>query len=120
MLTIEEIIDNTLVVAIDGKVVHSDYTDTLVPAVERLLADHEVVNMCALLGENFDGYALRAMVDDAKMGIKHWKAWGKIAIVGASPMLKNFIKIGVGWMMRGRVQCFDDKASAMGWMTEKH
>jgi hypothetical protein len=118
MVTIEEEIGNTMIITLNGKVSHSDYVDTMVPALERMLEKHPSVNICAHCGDDFDGYALHAMLDDAKIGIKHWSAWGRIAISNAPSWLEKMIKVATMVMMRGRVKCFKDKTSALNWVVE--
>jgi hypothetical protein len=44
------------------------------------------------LGTSFTGFDLSAMLDDAKMGMKHLSAWDRIALVFDHEMINTFVK----------------------------
>ena len=58
-----------------------DYECVAIPAVEAALRKHERIRMLYQVPEDFDGFAPGAVWDDVKMGMGHFTAWEKIAVV---------------------------------------
>lgn len=50
-----------------GTIDAADYRDVLVPSIEAVLAEHEHVNVVAVLGDDFDHLSIGAMWEDAKL-----------------------------------------------------
>ena len=63
-----------------GRVTHEDYRDVLIPKVEALMA-HGPVDMLYAFREDFTGFDLEAMWDDAAFGLKHWRHFNRVALV---------------------------------------
>jgi hypothetical protein len=72
---------NLLTVAAHGKVVRDDYEKVFIPAVEEKLKKHKKVRLLYHLGQDFTGYTLGAILDDAKLGVEHLTGFERIAIV---------------------------------------
>jgi hypothetical protein len=96
---------NVLGVEAIGKVTDEDYETVLVPAVREKRAAHERLRFLYVLGDDFDGWTMGAMWDDAKLGLKDPKAWEKIAIVSDKDWLTHVVK-AFGWMIPGEVRVF--------------
>ena len=73
--------DRVVGVVASGQVSAGDYETVLVPAVESTLAEHGKVRVLYQLGPAFTGFAPGAMWDDMKLGVAHWNAWERIAVV---------------------------------------
>ena len=71
------------VVGIDasGQVTASDYETVLIPAIKSALNIHDRIRVLYQMGPEFTGFTSGAMWDDMKLGILHFKAWEKIAVV---------------------------------------
>ncbi len=82
MLTfIDDMPDNVLAIKASGKITHEDYRERLIPAAEEKLSDYGKIKCLYVIDEDFDGYELSAMWDDAAFGIKHWTGFSHIVIV---------------------------------------
>ncbi len=64
-----------------GKIHAEDYRDVLIPAVEELIARTGKARVLIVLGAESEGYSVRAMFDDVKLGLEHLKAWERFALV---------------------------------------
>ena len=73
--------DNILGLTARGEVTASDYEETLMPAVEDKLTRHEKIRVIYHVGEDFTGFSAGALWDDAKLGMSHFHAWERIALV---------------------------------------
>lgn len=65
-----------------GKVTDADYKDVLIPAMDKLLAEHSRGRFLYYLSDEFQGFELAAVKDDLEYIIKHHKSIDKVALVG--------------------------------------
>jgi hypothetical protein len=72
---------NILTAAAHGTVTREDYEKVFIPAVEEKLRKHKKVRLLYHLGQDFTGYTIGAILDDAKLGVGHLTGFEKIAIV---------------------------------------
>ncbi len=74
---------NPAIVAFDarGRLTDEDYGKTLIPALERAIADHGRVRALIRFGPEFEGYTAAALIDDAVFGLKHMRDFERIAVV---------------------------------------
>jgi hypothetical protein len=63
-----------------GRVTHADYRDALVPRLEAAAA-RGPVDMIYAIAEDFEGFDLEAMWDDAAVGLRNWKNFRRVAVV---------------------------------------
>jgi hypothetical protein len=73
--------DNIVIAAAHGTVTHEDYKKTFVPAIEEKLQHHTKVRLLYHLGQDFSNCTIAAILDDAKLGLKHLTDFEKVAIV---------------------------------------
>lgn len=73
--------DYVVAVNVSGEVDADDYEKVLIPALDSALKIHNRISVLYHLTPEFTGFTSGAMWDDAKLGIAHWKAWEKIAVV---------------------------------------
>jgi hypothetical protein len=73
--------DNVLAVAAHGRVTADDYRKVLEPAVAAKMVAHKPLRFFIHLGQDYDGFAPGALVQDARIGLSRWKDWGAIAVV---------------------------------------
>lgn len=111
--------DNVLGFSAKGKVTADDYENVVIPAVEKKLERHEKIRCLYHIGEEFEGYEAGAMWDDAKVGLGHFAAWEKIAIVTDVEWLRVTGKV-FGFAMPGQVRIFHNSElkSAIDWVSE--
>jgi hypothetical protein len=102
-----------------GHVEAEDYTNVVEPAVRAALERSDKVRLQDVLGEGFEGYSAAASWKDAKLGIGHWSAWEKSAIVTDRDWFRDAVK-ALGWMLPGEVRVFaaGDRAAATAWLAE--
>jgi hypothetical protein len=68
-------------VRVSGKVTHADYRKTLIPHAEAMIADGPI-SLLYVIGKDFSGYELRTLRDDGAFGIRYWRDFRRIAVVG--------------------------------------
>ena len=115
MIRIQEQSGNLIIARFGGTVTHSDYTDVLVPAVEAVLNAYDRVRLIGVIDEDLEGYEWKAVLDDAVLGIQHWAAWEKIAVVGGPDWIRRGARM-LEVLMPGRVETFEQMDSARRWL----
>ena len=110
---------NVLGVSSEGKITGTDYETVLIPAIEEKLKTNKKMRMLYHLGSNFTGFELSAMMDDAKIGMKHLSAWEKIALVSDHEMINTVAKF-FGHLLSCEVRIFKnaEMEEAKKWITE--
>jgi hypothetical protein len=113
---LEDLPEHVLGVEATGTVSDADYENVLVPAVRERRRQHERLRFVYVVGEDFDGWTMGAMWEDAKLGLGDPKAWEKIAVVTDKDWLQHTVK-ALGWMIPGDVRCFglDEIDEAKEW-----
>ena len=115
-----ERVDNHFYMAfkVVGKLTHDDYKQ-ITPVIESALQgiNDPDIDVFVDLSE-WDGFEARAMWDDFKLGMKHNKAFRRIAVYGKEDWLEKAAHIG-GWFMTGKAEYFDNFTEAMNWLTQK-
>lgn len=110
---------NVLGISADGKITGTDYETILIPAIEEKLKTNKKIRMLYHLGSNFIGFDMNAMLDDAKMGMKHLSAWDKIAFVSDHELINTFAKF-FGHLLSCELRIFknDELEEAKKWINE--
>ena len=101
-----------------GTVTGDDYANVLVPAVQDELEDHDRIRCLYVLGSDFTGYDGPALWDDTKVGLDHWGAWERIALVTDNGTYQGIVK-AFGFLMPGEVKVFPlaERDAAVAWTT---
>ena len=86
-----------------GKMQAEDYRDVVLPALERAAAGGEV--RFVIVMTDFDGMSGGALWQDLKVGVEHWRAWKRIALVTDIDWMKHMTSL-FGWMTPGEVKTF--------------
>jgi hypothetical protein len=110
--------DNVVGAEASGKVTDDDYKNVLIPAVERANEKHEKIRLLYVLGAGFEDYDAGAMWDDAKVGLSHFGAWERIAVVTDHSVYRAMIK-AFGFAMPGEVKVYplNELDQAKAWVT---
>jgi hypothetical protein len=105
---------NVIGFEVSGKLTSEDYRDILLPALERAGAAGEV--RVVIVIPSFDGFSGGALWQDLKMGIEHWGAWKRIALVTDVEWMRHGTE-WFGWMSPGEVKHFalDQRSDAISW-----
>lgn len=109
--------DTMLAVKATGTLSDSDYVDVWIPALQTIIDKNGKANALLYLDENFKGWELKAMWEDAKFGFKHRSDFSKIAIVGGPSWIKWGVKVGE-LMIDGEVGTYgpNQLAQALEWV----
>ncbi len=110
---------NVLAVKANGKLTVRDYEDVFIPKLEELIREHGKVRALLYLAEDFDGWEMGAMWDDARVGLKHRKDFEKMAVVGGPGWVQKVVR-AVAPLMSGEVKTFaaDELEEALHWIAD--
>lgn len=109
--------ENILGFEAKGEIDANDYETILIPAVEAVLKKYKKVRLLYYLGPEFERFTAGAMWDDAKVGLKHWMEWDKIALVTDVDWLRKTIHC-LAFMIPGSMKLFgnDNIEEAKNWI----
>lgn len=98
-----------------GSLTHADY-ELMTPVLESALAGLKQPEVVALVDiSQLEGISLHAVWDDLQLGLKHGKAFRKVAIVGRGSFQQWMSRIA-GWFSPGEFKFFDNRAQAVAWL----
>ena len=86
-----------------GKLRAEDYRDVVLPALERAAATGEV--RFVIIMRDFGGMSGGALWQDLKVGVEHFRAWKRIALVTDIDWMKHMTSL-FGWMTPGETKTF--------------
>lgn len=111
--------DTVLGFTAKGTVTASDYESVIIPAVEALFSRQRKVRFLYHLGQDLSGFEAGAMWDDAKLGLKHFSGWERIAVVSDLEWIRAAIRI-FALAMPGSVRVFHNSelGEAIRWISE--
>ncbi|MEP7174518.1 MAG: STAS/SEC14 domain-containing protein [Aestuariivirga sp.] len=118
MLTfIEGLPQDVLAMEAMGKVTHDDYRNTLIPRAEEMMA-HGPIKMLYVIGQDFTGFELDALLDDGAFGLKHWYDFRHIAVVTDHAWMRAMVGMFKPFF-HGDVRLFglSELAAAKDWIT---
>jgi hypothetical protein len=97
-----------------GQIKAEDYRDVILPVLERAAA-HGEVRFVVVIPE-FHGMTGGAVWEDLKVGIEHFKAWKRIALVTDTEWMHHAVTM-FGWMTPGDVKHFRmaERPQAIAW-----
>jgi stage II sporulation SpoAA-like protein len=75
-----------------GKVTHTDYRDTLIPHAEAMIANGPIC-LLFVLGKDFAGYEVGALRDDGTFGMRYWRDFRRIAVVGDESRVRTTVSL---------------------------
>lgn len=100
-----------------GKLTHEDYK-VMTPMINAALASVSNPKINALIDTTeLEGWAVRAIWDDFKLGLAHGSEFDKIAIYGNKNWQKISAKVS-SWFMSGDIEYFDNLQAALLWLNE--
>jgi len=102
-----------------GKVTAEDYDHTLVPALEHRLETQEKIRMYYEIGPELESFSLGAAWEDAKVGMRHLRAFEKIAVVSDAKWVGGAVR-AFAWLMPCPVKVFPfaEREKATAWVNE--
>ena len=102
---INDLPGNILGIEAEGEVTAADYENVLIPAVNEKLKSNKKIRFLYYLGPDFTGFSLKAMIDDAGVGMKNFSAWDRVALVSNHQLINGFAKF-FGYLLPGEVKVF--------------
>lgn len=72
-----------------GHVNKEDYEHTLIPAIEKVAKEFGEINFLMLLETDIANFTYGAWMQDAKVSLKHFAKWHKVAIVTDQKVLEK-------------------------------
>jgi hypothetical protein len=98
-----------------GKLRAEDYRDVVLPALESAAASGEV--RFVIVMNDFDGMSGGALWQDLKVGIEHFRAWKRIALVTDIGWMHHLTDL-FGWMSPGETKTFPtaERDAAIAWV----
>lgn len=104
-----------------GEVTKEDFTDVVMPKVERLVAATDKLNYMLVLDTSVKDFTASAWLQDILLGIKNLTKWNRAAIVTDSNTIQNFTAV-FSLLMPGDFKGFDkiDIDEAVDWVSEKN
>ncbi|ANB34937.1 STAS/SEC14 domain-containing protein [Rhodovulum sulfidophilum] len=115
----EETAEGLLEIRATGRVTEQDYETILIPALTRALDWGAPVRLLYQVGPDFEGYSAGALWADARLGLKHWRGFGKIAVVTDSDKIEAGVRM-FGFTLPCPVRTFDldEIDAARLWLRE--
>lgn len=113
---IEQINNNIfLSIKATGKLTHEDY-NRLVPLIDSAIEQINNPQINVLFdATEFQGWELRAVWDDFKLGVYHGTKFKKVALVSSHQWQEVLAKIA-NWFVSGEVKTFKDTNDAIEWI----
>ncbi|MEP3295139.1 MAG: STAS/SEC14 domain-containing protein [Pseudoruegeria sp.] len=116
---LNDTVGGVLHVKATGQITGDDYENVLLPALEAALIDYDTVRLLMQIGPGFEGYTAEAAIDDAKLGLKHWNGFERIALVSDVGWIHAMLR-GIGFMFPCPTKSFDlnQEQDARLWLGE--
>jgi hypothetical protein len=101
-----------------GLVQKKDYDLVLKPAMEDLFKRHGRVSLLLQIETDLDNYTMAAWLEDAKLGLRYFAKWNKVAIVSRNKNVKWFTDT-FGLLVPGTYKGFmlTDLVEAKRWIS---
>jgi hypothetical protein len=102
-----------------GQLTAADYERVLVPDIEAAFALNRKLRLLFHVPEDFAGLEPRAMWDDAKLGLRHFSGWDRLALVTDIPWLRT-TTAAMRFLVPAELRVFSNAqlAQAMAWIAE--
>ena len=98
-----------------GKVTKDDYTEIVVPEIEKILEQHGHIHFLLVLNTDVGNFTAGAWMSDALVGLKHLTKWKKMAIVSDQKGVEKVTDI-ISPIMPAKAKGFP----LIGWRKQKH
>jgi hypothetical protein len=111
--------ENVVEVVASGQVTEEDYDNVLIPAIEEKIKKYGKIRMLYQLDQGFAGFTYEAMWEDAKVGIWHFTAFEKIAVVSDVDWITDAVKV-FKFVIPFPVKIYKNEAlrEAKAWISE--
>ena len=98
-----------------GKLSHTDY-EVITPMLESAIAGISQPHIKVLVDcSQFEGWELRALWDDFRLGMRHGSKMQQVAVVGSSKWMEGLTRIG-NWFTSADIRYFETIKEALEWL----
>lgn len=87
-----------LAVKASGTLTEEDYTNVWIPALQKIIDEFEVANVLLYMDDEFEGFTMKAMWEDAKFAYSHRNHFSRIAVVGGPEWIRWGARVGESLM----------------------
>lgn len=110
--------EGVVIAEAQGRVTARDYSEVLMPAIERAASSAEKISFLYIFADDFAGYEGEAAMEDARLGIGHWASFERIELVTDNDAYRGLAHV-FGFLMPGEVRVFDleDVSEARSWIS---
>jgi SpoIIAA-like len=110
---------HVIAVRASGKVAGEEYRKILLPVDQEKRSTRASLNLFYQFTPAFTGMDARGMWEDAKLDLRHWRGWGRIAIIADNPMIRFGARLAA-LVLRRPVRVFTntEAAAARAWVCE--
>jgi len=117
--SIPDLPDNVVAVTATGEITAADYENIIMPAVDLAHEKHGKIRMLYQVESDMCDYTAGAMWDDAKVGLKHFTHFEKIAVVTDNSLISGGVKT-FAFLMPGEVRIFShsELEEAKSWIVD--
>jgi hypothetical protein len=89
----KDVPSNVVGVRAVGQVSKDDFEQTLIPAIDEVVRLYKEINFLMVLETDISNFTYGAWMQDAKMSLKHFGRWNKIAIVTDQKVIEKLAHI---------------------------
>lgn len=104
---------------VHGQVTANDYERVIVPDVEAAFALNRKLRLLYVTATDFIGFDPGAMWDDAKLGMRHFSSWDRVALVTDVAWLRA-AATAMGFVVPAEFRLFhlSEEDQATAWIAE--
>jgi hypothetical protein len=111
--------EHVIAVCASGRVTGREYRKILLPVDQEKRRIRTSLNLFYQFTPAFTGMDARGMWEDAKLDLRHWRGWGRIAIIADNPMIRFGARMAALVLRRPvRVFANTEAAAARAWVSE--
>lgn len=117
---INDLPDHATGVRARGEVTREDVETVLLPAIDELVSRTDAIYYLLVLDTDVQNWDAGAWMSDAKLGLKHFTKWKKIAVVTDQKGVQRFSDL-FSALVPGESRGFshEEEAAARQWLAEK-
>ena len=97
-----------------GTLTDHDYKTVLIPRLETIIREQGTSRVLFLMDEDFQGWEMEAMWDDAKFGMAHRNDFEKCAVVGGPRWVEWGAKLGA-LLIKTELRTFSGEQLQEAW-----
>lgn len=116
----DDLPDDVIGIEASGKITHEDYINNIIPHFESMFNTYGEIKLLYVLGDDFDGYELGALWDDATYGIRQWSNISHIAMIADEQWPHSMITMFAP-LLPGEVKIYNRESleEAKSWIKSK-